>query len=154
MKKTDICLFYKNDLAPVTIFVRNIAIKSTSTINILGVTFICKLQWGHHIDLVIQKANKALNAIKLKRKYFSTPELISIVTSNFYSILFYIPEIWYLPTLNNNFSHALFVALTICSKMCSPFPNELVSYQDLHKMTKRATPYMFCYYKLYQRKQL
>ena len=64
--------FYKNDLVPVTIFVNDIAIKSTSTINIFGVTLVCKLQWGHHIDLVIHRANKAVNAIKLISE-FSAP---------------------------------------------------------------------------------
>ena len=44
--KTEICLFYKNDVAPVVILVNNTTVKSKSTINILGVLFDCKLQWG------------------------------------------------------------------------------------------------------------
>jgi hypothetical protein len=51
--KTDICLFHKNDVALVTIVFNNIAVKSKSTINILGVTFDCKLQWSQLIDRVI-----------------------------------------------------------------------------------------------------
>ena len=146
--KTEICLFYKNDVAPVTIVVDNTAVKSKSTINILGVLFDCKLQWGHHVNQVIHKANKALNAIKLIRKFFKTSELVSIVTSNFYSILFYNSEIWHLPNLNVNLKHALFVASANCLKMCLNYPNEMISYQDLHKLTNRATPEMLAHYKL------
>jgi hypothetical protein len=53
----------------VTIVVKNIAVKSLSNINILGVTFFSKLQWGQHIYLVIHKASKALHAIKQIRKF-------------------------------------------------------------------------------------
>jgi lipoate-protein ligase B len=78
-EKTNICLFYKNEMARVT----NVAVKSKSTINILGVALNCKLQWGHHIEIVIHKANKALNAIKLIRKFFITSELTGIIYSIF-----------------------------------------------------------------------
>ena len=146
--KTEICLFYKNDVAPLEILVNNTNVKSKSTINILGVLFDCKLHWGHHINQVIHKANKALNAIKLIRKFFNTPELINLVTSNFYSILFYNSEIWHLPNLNLNLKHALLVASANCLKMCLNYPSEIISYQNLHKITKRATPEMYCNYKM------
>ena len=141
-------LFYKNDVAPVTIVVQNTTVKTKSTITILGVLFDCKLQWGHHVSQVIHKPNKELNAIKLIRKFFKMSELISLATSNFYSILFYNSEIWQLPNLNNNLKHALFVASANCLKMCLHHPDEMISYHDLHKKTKWATPEMFCNYKL------
>ena len=39
------------------------------------------------------KATKALNAIKLIKKNFNSDELLRLVTSNFYSILFYNSEV-------------------------------------------------------------
>jgi hypothetical protein len=126
--KTEICLFYKNDVAPINIIMDNTTVKTKSTINILGVLFDSKLHWGQHVTQAIHKANRALNAIKLIRKFFNSNELISIVTSNFYSILMYNSEIWHLPNLNVNLKHALFVVSAQCLRMCLNFPDEMISY--------------------------
>ena len=67
--KTELCLFYKKDQLPVVINLNGVNIRSTDSINILGVTFDSKLQWAKHISNTIKKANGALNAIKLIKKY-------------------------------------------------------------------------------------
>jgi hypothetical protein len=64
----------------------------------------------------------------------------------FYSILFYNSEIWYLPNLNVNPKHALFVASANCLKMCLSYPNQMISYQNLDKITNKATPVMLAQY--------
>jgi hypothetical protein len=99
--KTEICLFYKMML------------------HLLEALFDCKLQWMHHVNQVMHKANKAINAIQ-----FFTSELGSIVTSNFYYMLFYNSETWHLPNLNIYLKHALFVASANCLKMCLITQNE------------------------------
>ena len=43
--------------------------------------------------------NKFSNDFK---KYFNTTELLQLITSNFYSILYYNSEIWHLPSLKGN----------------------------------------------------
>ena len=96
---------------------------------------------------VINKANRALNAIKLIRKFFNTKELITLVTSNFYSVLFYNSEVWHIPSLNQDLKHCLFVASATELKMCLHYPDNTISHYDLHKMTNRATPEMFREYK-------
>jgi hypothetical protein len=80
--KTEICLFYKDDVAPITIVIDNTTIVTKSTISILGVLFDSKLQWEHHVNQAIHKANKALNALKLIRKIFKTNELIGPANYN------------------------------------------------------------------------
>ena len=47
-----------------------------------------------HVTNPIKKANGALNAIKLIKKYFTNLELVGLVTSNYYSVLFYNSEIF------------------------------------------------------------
>ena len=106
------------------------------------------MNWSTHVESCIKKANKALNAIKIIRKFFRTNELINIVTSNFYSILFYNSEIWHLPTLDRNLRHSLFTASANALKICHHYSNELISYYNYHKMSDRATPEMMCNYKL------
>ena len=147
-QKNELCLLYKNDMAPVTISVSGIEIKSKTTINVLGVLFDSKMQWSPHDYKVVLKANKALNAIKILGKFFKTNELIMFVTSNFFSILYYNSEVWQLPNLNQNSKHLLFVASSNALKVCLYYPILPYSYLDLHKITRRATPDMICKYKL------
>ena len=62
-EKTEMCLFSKNDVATITVPLGQSVVKSSATINVLGVTFDSKLRWSTHINKAIGKANKALNAI-------------------------------------------------------------------------------------------
>ena len=97
--KTELCKFHKTDITQVEIMLNNVTIKSQNSMNVLGVEFDSKLNWTPHVNKTIIKANKTLYAIKLIRKYFTSKELLGLLTSNFYSVLFYNSEIWHLPTL-------------------------------------------------------
>jgi hypothetical protein len=65
-------MFYRSDLAPLTVVVGGVRIVSSDSINILGVVFGTKLSWSKYIKHSILKAFKALNAMKLIRRFFST----------------------------------------------------------------------------------
>ena len=56
--------------------------------NILGIIFDSKLTWAKHVAIQTYKAKSALHSKKLKRKYFSQSEILSLLASNSYSILF------------------------------------------------------------------
>ncbi len=61
-------------------------ITSKNKINVLGIiTFHSKLQWCSQVSWAIRAANNALQAIKLISKYFTTPKIVQLLTSNFYS---------------------------------------------------------------------
>ena len=66
-KKTELCHFYGKDATPIEIYVNNNMIKSKSEMNVLGVLFDSKLIWANHVSKQINKANKAVHAIKLIR---------------------------------------------------------------------------------------
>ena len=87
--KTELCLFQRGDTTPITISLDGANIISNRTINVLGVIFDSKLTWADHISHAIKLSNKALNAIQIIKRFFSKRELLSLVTSNFYSILYY-----------------------------------------------------------------
>ena len=93
VSKTEICLFSKHDEQPIRVRINNELVNSSDSINLLGVQFDSRMQWSKHVSSAIIKSGKALNAIKLIRKYFNTKELVQLITSNFYSILFYNSEI-------------------------------------------------------------
>ena len=69
--KTDLCLFSRYDCPPVILNVNGKYIISKKVINILGVSFDSKLQWCSHIAATSNKALKALNAIRIIKKFFN-----------------------------------------------------------------------------------
>ena len=123
-------------------------IQSNRSINILGVLFNSKLQWSDHMALTIKKSRSALNAIQLIRKFFNQRELLQLITSNFYSILFYNAEIWHVPCLNSNLKQKLISALANALKICWKKLYPFVSFKALHMISKRATPEKLMQYKL------
>jgi hypothetical protein len=98
-KKTEICLCSRHDEQPIKIRVNGELVNSSDTIKVLSVLFDSRMQWSKHVQSAIKKSARALNAIKLIRKYFTAKELIRLITSNFYSVLFYNSEIWHLNSL-------------------------------------------------------
>ena len=145
--KTEACLFYKRDCDPVRIKVCDATIATKKTINVLGVIFDSRLKWNEQVAKAIEKSNRSLNALKLLRKYFSTKELINLVTSNYFSILLYNLEVWYSPDLNEALKHSLFVASAKALKLCNHYSDPSLSFVNLHKIMNRATPDMFSKYK-------
>jgi hypothetical protein len=145
--KTELCIFHRSNNTDGSLLVDNVLIKSKNEINVLGITFDSKLQWGLQVSRTIRGANTSLQAIKLIRKYFTTPEIVQLLTSNFYSRFYYGSEIWHIPTLNRNCKKMLLSASANALKLCNIFYDPFVSYIDLHKLHKRALPSKFCIYR-------
>ena len=147
--KTELCLlFHKKDQPPVTLVLNNQTLKSKPHLNVLGVSFDSKLNWQNHVSSVIAKAKKSLSAIYLIRKYFNKNELLTIITSNYYSILYYNSEIWHLPSLTQNTKNTLMSASAAPLKLCTSLYDQSMSFLTLHSITKRATPPQMMKYKL------
>ena len=146
--KTDLCLFYKEDSTPISLNLYGKTIVSNKTMNVLGVIFDSKMQWSNQVAHAIKRSTKALNAIKLIKKIFNQQELLSLVTSNFYSILNYNSEIWQLPSLKVTLKQKLLSASAKALKVCARLANNDTSFIDLHAMCKRATPIQMMRYKL------
>jgi hypothetical protein len=146
-KKTELCVFHRNKNTDGGLKIDSTTIPSKSEINVLGLTFDSKLNWGSQVSRAIKGANNSLQAIKMIRKYFKTPEIVQLLTSNFYSKLYYGSEIWHLPTLNSNCKKLLLSASANALKLCNAFYNPSISYVDLHKLHKRALPNNVCTYR-------
>jgi hypothetical protein len=146
-KKTELCIFHRNGNTDGSLSIDNNLIASKNEINVLGITFDSKLQWSSQVSRAIRGANNALQAIKLIRKYFTTPEIVQLLTSNFYSRFYYGSEIWHIPTLNRNCKKMLLSASANALKLCNTFYDPSVSYVDLHILHKRALPSKFCLYR-------
>ena len=127
--------------------VNNKFIISKKVINVLGVTFDSKLQWGNHVASTSNKALKALNAIRIIKKFFNKKELLQLITSNVLSILYYNSEIWHLPTLKTELKQKLISISARAIKTCMFHPDNMISYENVHKMNNRAMPNAIMLYK-------
>ena len=141
--KTDLCLFCRQDTPPLVININGKFVISKKTINILGITFDSKLQWGDQVAAACNKATKAINAIRLIKKFFTKLELLQFITANVYSVLFYNSEIWHIPSLKNELKKKLTSLSAKAIKTCMYYPDRMISHTNLHKMNNRAMPEAF-----------
>jgi hypothetical protein len=77
--------FHQSGNTDGSLLIDNVLITSKNYINVLGITFDSKLQWSSQVSRVIKGANNSLQAITPIRKYFTAPEILQLLTSNFYS---------------------------------------------------------------------
>ena len=125
----------------------NNMLRSTNTMNALGVIFDSKLNWAKYVANQINKANRALHAIKMIRKYFTKDKILQLLTSNFYSILYYNSEVWHIPNLKPQLKQLLLSESENALKLSQRSPDMYESYIDVHKSCNRATPNQIITYK-------
>jgi len=80
---------------PVTIEFGDKKVQSTNTMNVLGLTFDSKLDWGSQISSTISKCSRTLHGLRNIRKFFNTNQFKQIITAFFFSVLNYGMEIWF-----------------------------------------------------------
>ena len=115
-------------------------IRSKASMNVLRVLFDSKLQWIAQTGQAINKAKRALHGIRLIRQYFNKTELRQLLTSNYFSILYYNSEIWMIPSLNQRMQQKLMSASGNALRTCESCWDSDISFKNLHKMNKRTTP--------------
>ena len=145
--KTEVCLFHRNTQELINITINSSTIRSKLNMNVLGVIFDSRLKWNDQVSHAISKSNSALHCIRLIKQYFNAEELGQIITSLFYSVLYYNSEIWNIPTIHKDLKTKLLSASSNALKLCTPTYHDRMSYIELHKINKRATPVEFCNYK-------
>ena len=146
-EKTEICLFYNSNVNPVDVTINNITIKSKQSINILGVQFDAKLNCEQHISNTINKAKSTLHGIRLIKRYFNKTELKQLLTSNFYSVLYYSAEIWMIPSLHANLKKHPMSCSAQALKLLGNKSDLRNSNVQHHLMNGRATPLQMMQYK-------
>ena len=147
-RQSSIFSYLTNSKAPVIVRVKGSEVLTKNTISVLGVTFDSKLTWGPQVSNAIMKATRALNALRLISRYFNRKELIQLVTSNVYSVLFYNSEIWHLNTLKQTLKNSIMSMSAKALRVCLKNYEQCTSFETLHLMAKRATPSKLMLYKL------
>ena len=146
--KTEICLFHTNDQPLVTIMLQDSEILSKKSMNVLGVTFDSKLNWSIHVANSISKANKALFALRLIKKFFTDTEMRTLLDYNFYSILYYNAVIRLTPTLRSDLKQNLLTASACALRSCLMNEGFDISFVNLHKIHNKCTPEQIMYYQM------
>ena len=49
--------------------------KSSNTMNMLGMKFDSKLKWNEQVEMTIKNANTSLHGLRMIRKYFTVSEM-------------------------------------------------------------------------------
>jgi hypothetical protein len=57
-QKTELCLFHKSPQVAINIVINNVVVSSTTTVNVLGITFDSMIKWDHQVSRAINKINK------------------------------------------------------------------------------------------------
>ena len=70
-----------------------------------------------------------------------------LLTSNYYSVLYYNSEIWHIPSLSVNSKKLILSASARALKICTPNYNRFMSYATIHSINNRATPEKIMKYK-------
>ena len=81
------------------------------------------------------------------KKYFTKNELNSLLTSNFFSILYYNCDIWLIPSISPRLKQCLLSASASALRMISGNYDKMISFNQLHTLNKRATPTQIMTYK-------
>ena len=105
-----------------------------------------KLTWSLHIAKTINKANITLHAIRHIKKYFTSSEIQQIITSNFFSVLYYNSEIWQLPPLKHELKQQVLSASARALKVFQINPDLMLFFESVHHSCKRATHEQIMHY--------
>ena len=81
------------------------------------------------------------------KKYFKPNEILTLLTSNFYSILYYNSEVWHIPNLKPEIKQHLLSASANALKLAQLQPDRMESFLNIHSIAERATPEKILLYK-------
>ena len=123
-----------------------LAVKVKHQIRVLGLFFDTKLSWYTQAMTAIEKANKIKQGLRLVGKYFTKEEMVKISTSLFYSRLYYGAKVWLHAGLSAAIKKKLWQASSRMLRITQKDWNCEKSFEELHKITRRATPKMWSNY--------
>ena len=113
----------------------------------MGMIFDSNLTWDQQYNQAIKEANHNLYAIKIIAKYFSMEEKRTLLTSLFYSKLYYGSEIWHIPGRTLAQNKKLKLASANAIKSCDKTLTIYHTHTQIHAISNRALPDQMLKYK-------
>jgi hypothetical protein len=90
--KTELLLFGDGQL---DVSLEGSLLVSSNSMNVLGVEFDAKLSWKNHLEKAIKVCQRIKPALWCLKRKLKRKELLKVITSHYYSKLYYGSEIWY-----------------------------------------------------------
>jgi len=146
-EKTELVCFSKTGEDNVCIEVDAVNLASVDSMNILGVTFDKRMSWEAQLHRVSGRCRSLRPALRILSRKLNRKEFLKIVTSHYYSNLYYCSELWFHPLtcrLKKKINYVHFFPLQLALK---DFKRE-ISYKNLCLLTQRADPTEVNDYKL------
>jgi len=138
--KSEAVIFGKKAQSGIDINIGDVVIKTTEVMKVLGITFDSKLSWEAHISCLLKKCNSKLAVLKKLRHKFTLEQFKKIITSQYFSVLYYCSPVWLHDNLKSGLKRQInsahFKALHILLK---DYRNK-ISRSKLTKKCGRATP--------------
>jgi len=143
--KTEV--MYMNHEKTITLNYGETAISSIKSMRVLGVWFDYKLAWSTQLQKVKNACRSLRPALRLLRRKLHDEELLQVITSNYYSRLYYGSEVWY-PCLSYSLKKSIspihyFPLRLVLRDYKRTFSNATLSF-----LTKRATPQQYNNFKM------
>lgn len=91
--KTEMMIMNQEESTSIT--VNNRIIHTQSQMNVLGITFDSKMNWERQVSRTISKTNRMLHGLRKIRRFLGSDQAKQVVTSFYYSSLYYGLEVWY-----------------------------------------------------------
>ena len=134
IEKTEIMLM-RTDLS-MDIEIEGRKVKTQQKMNVLGIQFDSDLSWDGQVSKVISKNNRILHGLRLIRRHFNKTQMTQILTSFYYSILYYGIEVWYHRGLSFHLKHKIKSAHYRAMRVI--YGN--LGREELDEIGRRATP--------------
>ena len=96
---------------------------------------------------MIRESNQNLYAIKIISKYFNKEETKTLLTSLYYSKLYYGSEVWHLPSRSEAQNKKLKYASANAIRSCNNTLTIFNTHTEIHKFADRALPDQMLTYK-------
>jgi hypothetical protein len=136
--KTELMMFGKQDVA-LSIKSENDVLVSTNEMNVLGMTFDAGLTWEPQLSRVLKSCQRFKPALRMLRRKLKMKEFLQVVTSHYYSKLYYGSEVWY-PPLTSKLKKRLLTVHFNPLRLATRDFKRVLSYCSISNRTKRAFP--------------
>jgi hypothetical protein len=143
--KTELMVFQSAE--ELVVNVDDVVIKSKPTMKVLGLEFDSFLTWAPQLNKAMMSCQRMKPALRCLRSKLSRKELLQVITSHYYSRLYYSSEVWY-HSLNAKLKEKLIPMHYYPLRLALGDLQRQNSNHKISILSKRAPPFQFNNYKV------
>jgi hypothetical protein len=122
-------------------------LESVTTMNVLGVMFDNKLSWTEHLKKAKSACQRFKPALRHLKSRLNSKELLKVITSHYYSRLYYGSEIWF-PCLKMKLKDSISALHYHPLRLVLNDFKRKLSRKEICELTQRANPFELNNYKM------